>query len=42
MEAQRIIDQIISLRKDKGLSQEKLAEKSGMNRNAIIQVEQKK
>ncbi|WP_376700208.1 helix-turn-helix domain-containing protein [Listeria seeligeri] len=32
----------MSLRKDKGLSQEKLAEKSGMNRNAIIQVEQKK
>lgn len=41
-EAQRIIEQIISLRKKKGMSQELLAEKSGMSRNTIIQVEKKK
>lgn len=41
-EAQRIIDQIIDLRKKKGFSQEMLAEKSGMSRNTIIQVEKKK
>ncbi|MCO5477148.1 helix-turn-helix domain-containing protein [Enterococcus gallinarum] len=42
IEAQRIIEQIISLRKKKGMSQELLAEKSGMSRNTIIQVEKKK
>ncbi|WP_270997679.1 helix-turn-helix domain-containing protein [Listeria seeligeri] len=42
IEAQRIIDQINSLRKEKGLSQEKLAEKSDMSRNTILQVERKK
>lgn len=41
-EAQRIIDQTISLRKEIRLLQEKLAEKSGMSRNTIIQVERKK
>ncbi|KAF1295609.1 transcriptional regulator [Enterococcus sp. JM4C] len=42
IEAQRIIDQLISLRKKKGMSQELLAEKSGMSRNTIIQVEKRK
>lgn len=42
IEAQRSIDQIIFLRKEKVLSQEKLSEKSGMSRNTIIQVERKK
>lgn len=42
IEAQRIIYQIISLRKENGLSQEKLVEKAGMSRNTIIQVEKNK
>lgn len=38
-EANRLIKQIIYLRKKQGLTQEKLAEKSGISRNTVVQIE---